>query len=89
MSDTLTVDGLGQLLASVPPYKPDLALDLLRSEQAVQGLAIPKLAAISIAETRNARIEIDRYRDQVETLRKKLITLEPTTATAEIPEFGL
>ena len=89
MSDTLTVDGLGQLLASVPPYTPDLALDLLRREQAVQGLIVPKLTAISTAEARDARVEIDRYRDQVDALRKKLITLEPTTATAEVPEFGL
>ena len=89
MSGTLTVDGLGQLLASVPPYTPDLALDLLRREQTAQGLAVPKLTAISTAEARDARVEIDRYRDRVETLRKKLITLEPTSATAEVPEFGL
>ena len=89
MSDTLTVDGLGQLLASVPPYTPDLALNLLRREQTAQGLTVPKLTAISIAEARYARVEIDRYRDQVDALRKKLITLEPTTATAEVPEFGL
>ena len=89
MSDTLTVDGLGQLLASVPPYTPDLALDLLRREQAAQGLIVPKLTAISTAEARDARVEIDRYRDRVDALRKKLITLEPTTATTEVPEFGL
>ena len=89
MSDTLTVDGLGQLLASVPPYTPDLALDLLRHEQAAQGLTVPKLTRVTLEKARPARIEIERYREQVEALRKKLITLEPTTATAEVPEFGL
>ena len=89
MGGTLTAEGLGHLLESLPPYELTLALDLLRREQAAQGLTVPKLARITTQAARPARMEVDKYRDQVDALRKKLITLEPTTATAEVPEFGL
>lgn len=89
MSDTLTVNGLGQLLASVPPFEPALALELFRREQAAQGRAIPRLAAIAVEEAAPARAQLAAYRSEVKEMAKKLYALQPIAPAVDLPEFGL
>jgi len=89
MGGALTAERLGQLLGALPPYEPGLALDLLRRAQAAQGLAVPKLAAITVEEAAGARAQIAGYRAEVSELAKKLHDLQPTAPAVELPEFGL
>lgn len=89
MGGALTAERLGQLLGALPPFEPAQALDLFRREQAAQGLAIPKLAAISVEEAALVRAQLAGYRSEVNELAKKLRNLEPTAPAVELPEFGL
>ena len=89
MRSALSAERLGQLLGALPPFEPALALDLFRREQAAQGLAVPKLAAISVEEAADARAQIASYRGDVRELAKKLYDLQPTAPAVELPEFGL
>ncbi len=89
MRGALTAEQLGHLLGSLPPFEPALALEIFRREQAAQGRAIPKLAAIAVEEAAPARNQLAAYRSEVKEMAKKLYALQPTAPAVELPEFGL
>ena len=87
MSDTSQWTGSGNR-SSVPPYRRLTWPWILRRDN-LSRAGKPKLTGHLHSGSQDARGEIDRYRDQVDALRKKTDHARTNDRNDQVPEFGL